>query len=144
MSDSLWGDIESLPTVNTPRVILSEQADHLSTSTKGLLVGDIKSYAMDQHSDETEITFDIYARSLNNYRVRILDCRFGKDYYPATIFIENDNMWQEVEDESAFKKLLTEILKSARVRNIVGGLLSELRSMGFEPKDEKEDDEIPF
>jgi len=142
MSDSLWGDIESLPTVNTPRVILSEQAGHLTNSTKGLLVGEIQSYAMDEHSNETEITFDIYARSLNNYRVRILDCRFGKYYYPATVYIEDDNTWQEVADESAFKKLLAEILKSARVRNIVGGLLSELRSMGFEPKDEKED--IPF
>lgn len=86
MSDSLWGDFDSLPTVKTPRVILTEQAKHLTDSTKGLLVGEIQSYAMDDQQNLTEINFDIYVRSLNNYRVRILDCRFGKDYYPASIF----------------------------------------------------------
>lgn len=136
--NTLWGNINEFKKIKTPKLILQELADELSEKTKGDLKAEIDTYTVDE--DNYRITLDIIAKQLRHYRVRILECRHTRTYYPAEIHNDTLNTWEKVEDSERFREQLRVIIKSDNVASIIGGLLSEIEA----EKQSKFDEDIPF
>jgi hypothetical protein len=131
MSDeNLWGDIDQIPEVNSPKSILKEQAAFLDAKTNHILHG-----VVDDRTEHNRFVFDldIVVPSLNDYRYTVLTVSHGIDLYPVSIESSgaprgpNGSMF-DCDDEDEFKKALATILTSPRTKKVIASLLSQAKA----------------
>jgi len=125
MSESLWGNLESIMKKHTPKTILLEQANHLQSQTNGMLVvkvdsqGDIKGDIVHR--------MHVYVPALNNYKYKLLSISHKLSIYPLTIHHPIEGL--AVPDEQKFEIELGKIFKSKPVRRALEALLLQARDM---------------
>lgn len=125
MSESLWGNLETLMKKNTPKSILKEQAEHLQRSTNDMLVvkidsqGDIKGDIVHR--------MNVFVPILNNYKYNLLTISHKLSIYPLVIHHPVKGM--DVTDEQQFEHELGKIFKSKPVRNALEALLLQARDL---------------
>ncbi len=125
MSESLWGNLESLMKRNTPKTILVEQANHLQRASNGLLVvkvdsqGDIKGEIVHQ--------MIVFVPALNNYKYKLLAVSHTLTIYPLTINHPVEGV--VVPDEQQLEVELAKVFKSKQVRRALEALLLQARDM---------------
>jgi hypothetical protein len=125
--DSLWGDLNDLETIRTPREILREQAIHLTESTNGVLSVDV----VDTMHSATVFyhDFDLVVPLLNNYRYTLLSVSYPVLFYPLTVRSEHlkgpKGRVEQCDDEEEFRNCLKSIFTSREVRDILVRLKSQ-------------------
>ena len=114
-------------------MILKEQALILSQKTKALLIGSVfkKRYEMNLETDfdyDSMCRLDIKVPSMNNYAIAVVEIRYPVSIYPLQISspVLDCNPTKCSSEEQTYEAL-EKILSSEIVRNIIGGLLSEVR-----------------
>lgn len=122
--DNLWGKFD-LEKIKTPKAVLREQAELLSSMTKGLLQG----YVDDRSRGEKfRINLGIEVPALNNYRYLILEVNYGIAFYPLEVESNIADNCYECASEEDFVDVLKQILSSDDVKNVVRGLISQVES----------------
>lgn len=162
MSD-LWGELPSPATIVSPEEILREQAELLTKKTKGSLIGDIVP-ASDDRSRRTyryldavnfELAFNIRVPILNDFSYEICVANYQISLYPVFLSVQDESHPMECSSKDEFIKELGEVLRSERVRNVIGSLLKQVdtRLKSIAPKQGRRkdappesgnDDDIPF
>lgn len=124
-SKSLWADLTQVGIDRTPRTILMEQAQYLTESTRGKLVGSV---GEGRSSDET-FTFSLNVRvpSLNEYLVNILTIEHGIDLYPVRLGASRPPTNVTCSDEADFERKVGSVLSSPEVAALLSRLLSFVR-----------------
>jgi len=125
MSESLWGNLETLMKKNTPKSILKEQALHLQRASKGTL--DVKIDSQGDIKGDIVHRLNIFVPVLNNYKYNLLTISHKLSMYPLTIHHPVKGV--EVTDEQQFEIELGKIFKSKPVRNALEALLLQARDM---------------
>ncbi len=125
MSESLWGNLETLMKKNTPKTILMEQANHLQRATNGMLVVKIESQG-DIKGDIVHRMI-VYVPALNNYKYKLLSISHKLSIYPLTIHHPIEGI--AVPDEQKLEIELGKIFKSKPVRKALEALLLQARDM---------------
>ena len=123
-SEDLWGDLPLMENMRTPVGILREQAAILEKRTNGLLLAEVNLKTV---SEYFLVKFDIVAPALNNYRYLVLDVEHQIGIYPLTLRHVSAEKTFECDDENEFEEQLKEILTSDIVRNVIIGLLAQVR-----------------
>ena len=121
---SLWGDLESLPPSQTPRLILKQQATFLRDFSNGILepeISDIKS----SRSDIRAADFIIKVPTLNNYRLALMRIRGGSAPYPISIQSTFSDGDINCSTEEEFVSELEVILSSEAVGKAIKALIAE-------------------
>ena len=118
-----WGEL-SLPTerIPTPLTLLREQAEALTTTTRGVLTGEIVSH---NFADGLGGTLRIVAPLLGGYSLAIVAVRYSIYGYPALV---TDLMKSEqftVETEVDYRSALKSILSSKDVHDAIAALLAQ-------------------
>lgn len=125
MSESLWGNLETLMKKNTPKTILMEQANHLQRATNGMLVVKIESQG-DIKGDIVHRMI-VYVPALNNYKYKLLSISHKLSIYPLTIHHPIEGI--AVPDEQKLEVELGKIFKSKPVRKALEALLLQARDI---------------
>lgn len=122
----LWGDFTGAPTIQTPVDILREQADLLTSKTKGILKGIVTS----KISSIVVVRFAVEVGRLD-YRVTLLEvCHQVESPYPAK---EGESFYRKeckevAGDETTFRKWVHSRLTGHKVRGTISTLLSLAKS----------------
>lgn len=123
MQKNLWGELDVEENIRTPTAILKEQADALSTLTKGILDGRV---GIDQGGKGLILEFFIVARAINGYSYELLNVTHDVELYPAYVFTQTNNRGRvECNDEQEFEDYLGEILSSNKVKRIISALIAQ-------------------
>jgi len=125
MSESLWGNLDTLMNKNTPKSILKEQANHLQRATNGMLVVNVNSQG-DIKGDIVH-KMNVSVPTLNNYKYNLLTISHKLSLYPLTIHHPVKGVG--VTDEQKFEMELGRIFKSKPVRNALEALLLQARDL---------------
>jgi len=136
MSESLWGNLESLMKKNTPKSILKEQAEHLESSTNGML--DVKIDSQGDIKGDIVHRMNVFVPALNNYKYNLLTISHKLSLYPVAIHHPVKGI--DVSDEQKFEIELGKIFKSKPVRNALEALLLQARDM--QQDEEESEDEV--
>jgi hypothetical protein len=127
MSENLWGEIPLNNKVTLPITILKEQATQLGVLTNRIIEGQVTSIG--GQPNQVNYALEMVAPALANFRYRVLHITHDPVMvYPVTITAQNDaKQWSSVQcaDEDQFKKQLSEILSSGRVRDALLSLISQ-------------------
>ncbi len=124
--ESMWGNLESLPIIETPAIILKKQASILTDITKNVLRGYVKIDSGE--GGEMYIQLYILAPSLGEYRYAVLSVSHGVNMYPASVI---DNIKGEkfnCDNKDTLLNVLKLILSSKEIRNIVASLISQSKA----------------
>ncbi len=124
-ANNLWGELPDGEGIRTPYSILKEQITFLEQGTKGLLTGSI---ARQSSSNQTTLILQIIAPALNNYSFEVTTIKHEMSLYPLDIANHARGVWTRCADEQAFMTNLEEILKSPRVKNVISGLLAQIKA----------------
>ena len=123
-SDNLWGDLSDLEVVPTPKGILEQQANKLTTATRAVLRGRVT-------QRESGIGFyydlDVVVPGLNNYVYTILTINHGIQLYPVWVGSDSPQRSVKCDDEKQYLEVLEGILSSKDVKFILSRLLSQAR-----------------
>ena len=125
-ADSLWGDLKELKTIKTPALMMREQAEILTQSTNGVLVGKVEGINSRWRGG---IAHELVIRvpSLNDYELSVLRIEHPVHIYPVYLFeapygkVEAENVMDEVK----LLDLLKTALSHPDLRAILGALLSQ-------------------
>jgi len=127
MIKNLWGDIPTGENIRTPATIVNEQITVLNKATQGLLTGALQTV---QNGDNFEHHFFVIAPSLNQYAAKLLVLSHGFDLYPCvmTTPLIPGSSSVRVPSEESFCVRLESILRHPKTRNLISGLLAQIRS----------------
>ncbi len=141
-SKNYWDFVDEI--IVTPVTILKEQADFLTKTTKGILVGEIvfekkiieegypKLYT---NKFQPNVVFNISSPILG-YTYQLMSVLYDvKENYP--IQINFDNGIYEAKDEESFKKFIQECIQSDTTKKIIQNLYSQ--SKVFENNNQPKD-----
>lgn len=137
MSESLWGNLESLLKKNTPKTILVEQANHLQRASNGLLV--VKVDSQGDIKGEIVHRMNVYVPALNHYKYKLLSVSHKLSIYPLTINHPIEGV--DIPDEQQFEVELGKIFKSKPVRRALEALLLQARDMQNDNDDDDASEE---
>ena len=145
--ENLWGPLSTDKEINTPLLILKEQAEILRKITGGQLMGIIQTYPFSSSKEllyarksleETEganlweSTFYIAVPALENYRVAIMKMEYSLiDVYPVSLrncllspmLVSGPS---QCSSEEEFKKELSAIFQSSSVQKVISALLAQI------------------
>lgn len=124
--ESLWGNLESLPIIETPGTILKKQASILTDITKSVLRGYVKIDSGE--GGEMYIQLYILAPSLGEYRYSILSVSHKVNMYPATVTDNVKGKQYKCDDQDTLLNVLKMILSSKELRNIIASLISQSKA----------------
>lgn len=138
ISNNYWNFVEEI--IATPVTILKEQADFLTKTTKGILVGEISFEKEERNVNPNFLNLrksTLASAALNikspilSYTYELLAIDYNiKDGYPVNIYF--DDKYYEIKNEAEFKEKIQEILKSETSKKIIQNLYSQ--SKAFEKK----------
>lgn len=129
ISNNYWDFVEAI--IATPVTILKEQADFLTKTTKGILVGEIsfekeqKGTLLVYHQSRTFASAALNIKSpILGYTYELLAIDYNiKDGYPVHIYF--DDKYLEAKSEEEFKNSMQTILKSEASKKIIQNLYSQ-------------------
>src|SRR5271156_1349957 len=104
MSKNLWGSLDDLERVQTPKSLLEQQASILTDVTKGLLVGKVDENVT---SSTFRYDLDVEVPTLNHYVYTLLTIRHTMELYPLRIMSQSPQREILCENESAFEAALS-------------------------------------
>ncbi len=119
---NLWGDIPSATSLRTPTTVLREQADLLTTLTKGVLKGVVETLPFRGSLTSTLL---IEAPALDNYHHQVLRAEYGTSLYPVAVDRGDSDAVHYCDDEDAFIAYLGEVLSSPDVHKTIQVLLAQ-------------------
>jgi hypothetical protein len=125
-SKSLWGDLENVPSVNTSKAVLREQANALTEGTKGVLRGKV-TVQSDPAGDFTE-SLSVVAPSLDGYEYEVLRVSHGITIYPLDLWDNVNRKSYRIPGEVEFITMLGAILSSPEIRRVVSTLISQSKA----------------
>jgi hypothetical protein len=126
MPNSLWGDLSALPTPRTPKSILREQADVLNHYTHAVIFAEVTD---DSDAVALKVTLDLVAPALNNYRYTIVTVRHKIELYPCEVLpFGSYGGSKKCDDEQMFLEVLSGLLGSSKVREVIAALLAQSQS----------------
>lgn len=118
----LWGNLENIATVRTPKEILSEQASHLYIATGYKLQGQIRERSS---GSKFLVSLDIVAPALDNYSYEVLRAIYDLDVYPVNVRDVANGKDYEVKNEKEFLDVIEKILSSPEVHKVISVLISQ-------------------
>lgn len=141
---SLWGEFNDLK-INTPKEILEQQAKYLPKLTRDILYAEVKDlqdlelfdtfeYLLDDDANEFNgfaYKFLLKSTFMDKYQFEVLRLHHGIDIYPVYIHVDADtkkeinltSRYMEVTSEEEFINFLSKVLKSDRIRNVIGAII---------------------
>jgi len=135
--ENLWPeDITTSVDLNTPVVILQQQASYLGEMTKNELIGMVSN--SDELSDKGDFKYEFYinAPTLGNYSYKLFSISHDIDLYPVNIYLENEMIKEIMGDrytdnikaikcsnEANLIGTLGRVFAAKRTRNIIAFLL---------------------
>lgn len=122
VDQNLWGDLDALPKVTTPGMILESQANLLDRATNGALNAIVQRF---QIGGQFRLELLIVAPFLDNYRFEILSVSHGPELYPLVIEMSSTGRAYDVADETELIGILREILGSTEVKKVISSLVSD-------------------
>jgi len=137
MTESLWGNLDTLMNKNTPKSILKEQANHLQRATNGMLV--VKVNSQGDIKGDIVHKMNVSVPVLNNYKYNLLTISHKLSLYPLTIHHPVKGVG--VTDEQKFEVELGRIFKSKPVRNALEALLLQARDLQQEAGESEDEEE---
>ncbi len=124
---NLWGEINNLPKVKSPVVILNEQAQQLEELTGGLLIGRVKPLESN-NVNPFAYMFSLNAPSLNNYSYAILRTYHDIGLYPLYVTDPDGKNGRDCNNMEEFESELEKTLSSPEIRRVISGLLSQIQT----------------
>jgi hypothetical protein len=124
-TENLWGKIDLTVKLDTPAVLLKQQANALEKATRGLLSGRVQPY---NTNDPNQIGHElrIVAPALANYSVAIVSVAHDITLYPASVLSDVDGEEMgEARNPEELKDLLRLVLQSEKVKKIVHALIAQ-------------------
>src|SRR5262249_21385302 len=122
-SKNLWGDLSGLEKVRSPRAILREQADQLTSATRSVLTGEV-----DDHSAKGDFVYELIVSvaALNGYRHSVLTIQHKLDLYPVWVRSSKPILNKNCSTEEELEGALAEVLSSAEVKRVLSHLISQI------------------
>src|SRR5206468_1003136 len=115
--ENLWGNLSDLTVTKTPVSILREQAEVLSQSTRGTLVGSVRSI---NSSWGGAVAWELQVRvpAMGNYITTLITIHHPITIYPIYLFEASVAGIQEknITNETDFKALVSKTLIAAPTR----------------------------
>jgi hypothetical protein len=124
-ANSLWGNLEGIEKIKTPKSILEEQGSFLTSSMDGILEGIVLTEQWG--AQNFSITLKIVAPALNNYSYQILRVYHPLKLYPLTISSDFLSSNVECKNENEYLETLEKILSSEGVKNVIQILMSQVK-----------------
>lgn len=127
MTESFWA-IPDTKNLRTPVTILKEQAEALTGATKGVLVGGVEAFQLNQaqHGYRTGTSLVINVPFLKDYSVNILTYYHNITMFPGIIkACFEEDAYDDVENERDFIICIKKILSSDRTSMILANLISQ-------------------
>jgi len=127
--ENLWGDLKTLQKVHTPRAILREQAQLLTESTGGTLVGDVSDFKSASYSFCFQLR--VVIPILNNYQYELLEIRHNETLYPLMVTDlqrETSTSSMRCKNEIEYIEALKQILGADHTKDVLARLLSQATS----------------
>ncbi|MBZ9817447.1 hypothetical protein [Mesorhizobium sp. CA7] len=122
MTNSFWVIPDEIK-IKTPLALLREQASALTTMTKGLLVGEVKTGELGGRY--ITVRLDITVPSLNAYRYTVLEYIQPPLIFPGTLYDRIRDEQSEAFDEYGFTQAVRNILSSEQAQRIIEALLAQ-------------------
>ncbi|MCR4315107.1 MAG: hypothetical protein NUW37_02025 [Planctomycetes bacterium] len=135
---NLWGKAEDFKAVDipTPKSILEEQAEYLREATNGDVYAEVSdlSGSASWNFEKREFAYSFYICAAKvKYKFRLMTITHDISIYPVTIDeldseVRNGIGWTKptnplANNQEDFNSLLGKILKTDRVRKVIGGIL---------------------
>lgn len=140
--ESMWDialDNSSLEELTPPDEIVSIQCAYLTEATNGKIIAKISQFRYHTEPGDDEFHFEFYLTSklMPNYKFSIMRISHKIPYYPLTIACDDDII-EEIEDnkyriltcndEKHFISVLSKIINSNKINNVINSLYSIVRS----------------
>jgi hypothetical protein len=129
-SKNLWGDLPVIEDdVDTPLMMMREQANFLKQSSRGLLHASISTTPL--ALGKMRHRFYLVAPLLNDYRHLLFSVEHGIDSYPARVesrFFGTGGK-PSCKDANAFENLLRLILTHAETRKAIASLVANSKAL---------------
>lgn len=127
MSDinDLWPSFDEVPKIISPRSILSEQANILSSKTKNLLSATAKSITT--NDGRIVYRFVIRAPLLRDYSYTLLSLYHDAFYYPCDIKFEGTGYTARNEEE--LREILKIIFNNDKTKQVIVSLLGQSKEV---------------
>ncbi len=123
-SENLWGTIPTADDTESPSSILREQARILTEQTRNHLQGRVE-IGRDVYGLMTELS--IRAPYLSNYEIALVRAAHEAIMYPVELYnlLESPNEPMACKDANDFKRSLSQILQSSKVKGVISSLLAQ-------------------
>jgi len=137
---NLWPDVFEESKKKSAKNILNEQAGLLSKLTGGLVFAEVArmdsrdSIGKDKLRDDFTYSFYIRSKFLTEYRFKVLSFSHSITFYPVAVKIDSvleeelNLPYSVIETEEAFEELVGNILKTNRIKDVVGSLMRLARA----------------
>ena len=125
VTDSLWGDLPDVEEGPTPRSILRQQANALTSQTRGVLSGEVETTVEDGH---VVVKLLLVAPYLGNYEVEVVSVWHSATFfYPLTVtnLLQRPRRGIDCNNIEEFKVALAKILQSKVVHRAIAALLAQ-------------------
>ncbi len=122
---NLWGQLPTVEVRRTPYVILREQAALLGQMTENLLEGHVEK---GREGSKFAAKLNIVAPTLDHYTYTVLHVDYPVALYPLKVWDTGEGAFRECGNDAEFVEAVGEILSSDRVKRVIAGLLSQIRS----------------
>jgi len=120
-TNDLWPDFENVPTITSPRALLTEQANFLSQKTKNMLSAKVS--ISNTGDGRIANNFLIVAPLLKNYTYNLFTLYHRAIYYPCHIMF--NSVMTQIADEEDLKSILKNIFNSDKTKDIISSLLGQ-------------------
>lgn len=142
IDENLWGELPAEAQVETPSLILKQQAAVLTRLTKGVLEGQV---VTGRQGDTFYHELCIVAPTLANYSATVLTIQHDVTLYPVEVisFLENrpgaqitqgviywpslGDVRAKAKDAADLRRSIGNILQSERIRKLISALLAQAR-----------------
>lgn len=139
---NLWPEKFYEPHDFAPKQLLEEQASLLHKITEGIVSAEVEVVAPNIASKVFEnpgpfcFGFTIVGPFIDNYKYRVLRLTHGVPMYPVTVWVDSEigkeltilenrfGMLETVSTPEAFERMVTSVLKSNRLKEVIGTIIA--------------------
>jgi hypothetical protein len=128
---SFWGDVvddDAASSERSPLDLLKQAATELKQKTKQRIVPDVQTIAPSDSEGMFRTLFHLVVPLMGGYRVTLLDLRYPLGYFPMKIESVATGRMIEVTGMDSFEVVLSKVLSSPGVRDVVRKLMSHLNT----------------
>jgi hypothetical protein len=112
--------------INSPVLLLKEQAAKLQQKTKGLVLARLRpAFAPD---GSFWVGFDLYSPALGEYTYRLFEVTYPPQFFPVTLTAADEVQTAQTLDQ--FKTALESVLRSHRTKQVVEAIMAQATALG--------------